>query len=82
VDFLQLDTDSSFPKAKLVTAPGTIETPVKVLDKFEISALETRDLQVVVHKIPDPAPVKVLLGMNLIEKMKLTVDGKGGFFTL
>jgi hypothetical protein len=36
----------------------------------------------VIHRIPDPAPIKVLLGMNLIEKMKLIVDGKKNEFKL
>jgi len=36
----------------------------------------------VIHKIPDPAPIKVLLGMNFIEKVRLTVDGKEGKFDL
>ena len=81
-DFLELETDKRLPKAKLVTASGIIETPVKVLDKLEVAGLEAGELQVVVHKIPDPAPVKVLLGMNFVERMKLTVDGKSGQFTL
>jgi predicted aspartyl protease len=75
-DFLELQIDQRIPKAKLVTASGIIETPVMVLEKLEVAGFETKDLQVVVHKIPDPAPIKVLLGMNLIEKMKLIVDGK------
>ena len=39
-------------------------------------------LPVVVHKIPDPAPVKILLGMSFIEKAKLIVDGKNEMFSL
>jgi clan AA aspartic protease (TIGR02281 family) len=81
-EFLELETDKDFPKAKLVTASGIIETPVRVLEKLEIADQEVRELQVVVHRIPDPAPIKLLLGMNLIEKMKLIVDGKSNEFRL
>lgn len=81
-EFLELEIDKRLPKAKLVTASGIIETPVRVLEKLEVAGLQARELQVVVHRIPDPAPMKVLLGMNLIEKMKLVVDGKSGQFTL
>ena len=81
-DFLELETDKDFPKAKLVTASGIIETPVKILEKLEIAGQEAKELQVVVHRIPDPAPIKLLLGMNLIEKMKLIVDGKSNEFKL
>lgn len=81
-DFLELKTNSDFPKAMLVTASGLIEAPVKVLEKLEASGIEIEKLPVVVHKIPDPAPIKVLLGMNFIEKIKLIINGKGKKFDL
>ena len=81
-DFLELETDKRFPRAKLVTASGIIETPVKTLATLKVGGLETTEVQVVVHKIPDPAPIKVLLGMNFVEKMKLVVDGKTSQFAL
>jgi len=81
-DFLELETDSAFPKAMLVTASGLIEAPVKILEKLEVAGIEIESLPVVVHKIPDPAPIKVLLGMNFIEKVKLRVDGKQDEFEI
>jgi len=81
-EFLDLEADNQLPKARLVTASGIIETPVKILEKLEIAELEIWRLQIVVHKIPDPAPIKVLLGMNFIERTKLVIDGKKGQFTL
>jgi hypothetical protein len=66
----------------LVTASGIVEKPVKVLERLDVAGQEARELQVVIHKIPDPAPIRVLLGMNLIEKMKLIVDGKKNEFKL
>ena len=44
--------------------------------------IEIERLPVVVHRIPDPAPIKVLLGMNFVQKMKLVVNGKGMMFDL
>ena len=81
-DFLELETSRAFPKAMLVTASGLIEAPIKILEKLEISDMEIEKLPVVVHKIPDPAPIKVLLGMNFIEKVKLIINGKGRKFDL
>jgi predicted aspartyl protease len=81
-EYLELRTDNGFPKAKLVTASGIVETPVKVLERLEVAGQEARELQVVIHKIPDPAPIRVLLGMKLIEKMRLIVDGKKNDFKL
>lgn len=81
-DFLDLEVNRDYPRARLVTASGIIETPVKVLDKLEIGDIKIERLPVVIHKIPDPAPIKVLLGMNFIEKVTLTVNGKEGEFDL
>ncbi|MCP8309671.1 MAG: retroviral-like aspartic protease family protein [archaeon] len=81
-DFLELKTSKAFPKAVLVTASGLIEAPVKILEKLEAAGIEIEKLPVVVHKIPDPAPIKVLLGMNFIEKIKLVINGKGRKFDL
>ncbi|MCP8315606.1 MAG: retroviral-like aspartic protease family protein [archaeon] len=81
-DFLELETSKAFPKAVLVTASGLIEAPVKILEKLEAAGIEIEKLPVVVHKIPDPAPIKVLLGMNFIEKIKLVINGKGRKFGL
>lgn len=81
-DFLDLEVNRDYPRARLVTASGIIETPVKVLDMLEIADIKVEKLPVVIHKIPDPAPIKVLLGMNFIEKVRLTVNGKKGKFDL
>jgi len=81
-DFLELELSKDYPKATLITASGIIETPVKILNKIEVANIKVENLPVVIHKIPDPAPVKILLGMNIIEKTKLTVNGKYGTFNL
>jgi clan AA aspartic protease (TIGR02281 family) len=81
-DFLELETNRAFPKAMLITASGLIEAPVKILEKLEVAGIEIEKLPVVVHKIPDPAPIKVLLGMNFVEKVKLTINGKQNEFNI
>ena len=81
-DFLGLKLNKAFPKARLVTASGLIEAPVNVLERLEVADIKIERLPVVVHKIPDPAPIKVLLGMNFIEKVRLIVDGKKNEFDL
>lgn len=81
-DFLELEVNREYPRATLVTASGIIETPVRVLKGMDVAGIRVDLLPVVVHKIPDPAPVKILLGMNFIEKVRLLVDGKSGVFSL
>jgi len=75
-DFLELETDRALQKAMLVTASGLIEAPIKILTKLEAAGIEVENLRVVLHRIPDPSPIKVLLGMNFLENVKLTVNGK------
>jgi len=43
---------------------------------MEAAGIAIEKLSAVVHRIPDPAPVKVPRGMNYIEKTTLTIDGK------
>mgnify|MGYP001118819296 CR=1 FL=1 len=81
-DFLELETDRNLPRVRLVTASGLMEAPVRILESLEVADIRTGRLQVVAHRIPDPAPIKILLGMNLIERMKLHVDGKKDRFSL
>lgn len=44
-EFLELKIDKDFPKAKLVTASGIIETPVRVLERLEVAGQETNPSQ-------------------------------------
>jgi clan AA aspartic protease (TIGR02281 family) len=81
-DFLELEPNKDYPKATLVTASGIIETPVKTLNRIEVVNIKVENLPVVIHKIPDPAPVKILLGMNFIDTVKLIVNGKNRIFNL
>jgi len=81
-DFLELETDRDFPKARLVTASGLIETPVKILERIDTSNITIRGLQIVAHRIPDPAPIKVLFGMNFVEGVELVINEKEDRFEL
>jgi len=81
-DLLELEIKKDFPRASLVTASGIIETPVRVLETLEVAGIRLERLPVVIHRIPDPTPIKVLFGMNFIERVRLVVDGKKGGFEL
>lgn len=81
-DFLELEVNRNLPRARLVTASGMIETSVKVLDELEIVGIKVENLPVVIHGIPDPAPIKILLGMNFVERVNLEVDGKNSVFNI
>jgi predicted aspartyl protease len=55
---------------------------IKLLAKIVIGEITIEKLPVVIHEIPDPAPIKILLGMNFIENIKLRVNGKENAFDI
>ena len=70
------------PKTKLITASGMIEPEVKILEKIVIEEITIEKLPVVIHEIPDPAPIKILLGMNFIKNVNLRINGKENAFNI
>jgi len=83
--------DSRFPRARggyrspegeVGHGIWTHRATVRILERLGVADIEIERLPVVVHRIPDPAPIKVLLGMNFVQKMKLVVNGKGMMFDL
>ena len=81
-DKLKLKVYRRMPKVNLTTASGFIEAPVRLLNQIEIGGLGLDNIPVVIHRIPDPAPVKILIGMNLLQRAKLVVNGKENEFKL
>lgn len=81
-DFLVLDSYKKNPKIGLTTASGLIEVPVKILEEVELEGIKIKKLPVVIHKIPDPAPIKILLGMNFLQEIKIKIDGKENKFEI
>ena len=80
-DFLELEP-YEIPKTKLITASGMIEPEVKILEKIVIEEITIEKLPVVIHEIPDPAPIKILLGMNFIKNVNLRINGKENAFNI
>lgn len=80
-DFLDLEYHE-ISKATLVTASGIIEPEVKILEKIVVGEITIEKLPVVIHAIPDPAPIKILLGMNFIKNVDLKINGKENIFDI
>jgi hypothetical protein len=54
--------------------------PSELLNKLERPDVKVKNLSHVIRKILDPAGVKILLGMNFIEKTNPAINGKYGTF--
>jgi len=81
-DFLELKSYEEQPKVELVTASGLIKPSVRILERLEVGDIKMKNLPVVIHEIPDPAPIKILLGMNFIKRIELMVNGKEKSFEI
>lgn len=79
---LRLPVNRRMPRVNLTTASGFIEAPVRLLNKIEIGNLRLENDPVVIHRIPDPAPIKVLIGMNVLKEAELRVNGKESEFEI
>lgn len=80
-DFLELEP-YKISKATLVTASGIIKPEIKLLEKIVLDEIIIEKLPFVIHEIPDPAPIKILLGMNFIKNVNLRVNGKENAFNI
>jgi len=81
-DYLNFRTDKNKPTMKIVTGSGSLEAPRKIADRVRIDDFIFTNVIVGVHKIPDPIEVKVLIGMNIIEQLKISIDGKNREFEI
>lgn len=81
-EMLNLKQDPVEPLVKLSTASGVITVEKKILPRIDIGKLSFKNISVVVHELPEPVPVKILIGMNLLLKMKLILNGKEKNFEL
>lgn len=77
---LGLETDVDEPTVKLSTASGIIEVEKKIIPKIKIGELVSENIPAVIHELPEPVPIKVLIGMNFLMRTKLTLDGKNKEF--
>lgn len=81
-DFLNLEIDKETPIMKLITASGIIEVSRKIVKEIRIGGLIFKNIPAAIHKLPDPIEIKVLIGMNVIENLKLITDGKNKEFEM
>jgi len=81
-DLLELELDKEEPYVMLSTASGVIGVTKKIINEIKVNEIVFKNIPAVIHELPEPTPVKILIGMNLLMKTKLTVDGKKKVFNL
>jgi len=81
-NLLELELDKEEPYVMLSTASGVIGVTKKIINEIKINGLMFKNIPAVIHELPEPTLIKVLIGMNLLMKTKLIVDGKKKEFIL
>lgn len=60
-------------KVKIITASGVEKAPLIVVDKVSVLGKEARDVECVVHDLPEASRIDGLLGLSFLRKFKKSV---------
>lgn len=63
-------------KVNLITASGTVQAPLIVLDRVKVLGKEARKVEAVVHDLPPPSTVDGLLGLSFLKHFDTDVHYK------
>ena len=77
-----IDVGPGSPTVTLITASGTIQAPVAVVESLQIGGVEARDVQVVVHDLPRGAAGVGLLGLSFLSRFSVRLDPDQGLLML
>ncbi|EKE03206.1 MAG: hypothetical protein ACD_20C00234G0028 [uncultured bacterium] len=69
---------SNAPRVNIMTANGAVNAPKVILKSIEIDGLIASNVEVIILDISATKDVAGLLGLNFIQKFKLTIDKRNG----
>src|SRR3989344_97483 len=75
-NYLELELDKENNTMKIVTGSGILEIPRKIAEVMKIKELIFTNFPVGVHELPKEVETRILIGMDIINQIKLIVDGK------
>ena len=81
-NYLELELDKENPMIKIVTGSGILEIPRKIAEAMKIDNLIFTNFPVGVHEIPKEVETRVLIGMDIINQIKLIIDGRNRDFEI
>jgi clan AA aspartic protease (TIGR02281 family) len=78
-----LGVTSSGGTVRLITANGSIQAPLALLDEVEVGGAVARQVPAVIHDLPNlPHTIVGLLGLSFLERFRVSLDVSGGVLTL
>jgi len=81
-NYLELELDKENNTMKIVTGSGILEIPRKIAEVMKIKELIFTNFPVGVHELPKEVETRILIGMDIINQIKLIVDGKNKEFEI
>jgi|SRR3989344_214180 len=81
-NYLELGLDKENSTMKIVTGSGILEIPRKIVETMKIDDLTFTNFAVGVHELPKEVETRVLIGMDIINQIKLIIDGKNREFEI
>jgi clan AA aspartic protease (TIGR02281 family) len=79
---LNLTPNPSIPPITLQTANGAVQAPMVNLDSVTVGGLSTPNVAVAVHSLDNSPFMAGLLGLNFLNRFKMTVDATRNQLTL
>ena len=76
------DPAYSKKKVTIITASGVEKAPLIVVDRVSVLGKEARDVECVVHDLPEQSRVDGLLGLSFLRKFKICIDFKNGLLEI
>ncbi len=68
---------------RLITAGGTIQAPLTLLEEVEVGGVAARHVPAVIHDLPNvPPTITGLLGLSFLERFRVSLDLNAGLLTL
>ena len=79
---LGLQPEISDKKANMITASGIEKVPVVKIKSVRTLGKELKDVEVIVHDLPQRSHVDGLLGLSFLRHFKLTIDFRSGYLEI
>ncbi len=66
----------------IITASGVEKAPLIVVDRLSVLGKEARDVECVVHDLPEASRIDGLLGLSFLRKFRICIDFRNGILEI
>jgi len=69
-------------KVTIITASGIEKAPLIVVDRISVLGKEAKNVECVVHDLPEQSRIDGLLGLSFLRRFKICIDFKSGLLEI